>query len=386
MRDLSEVEAAQADTRWMQLALQLAAKGEGLVEPNPMVGCVLADGDQLLGEGQHRRFGGAHAEVVAIQDADKRGNRERLSGATAFVTLEPCCHTGKTPPCTQALVDVNVARVVIATLDPYPQVGGKGVEELERKGVQVDIGVCATNARRLNAPYFKRVELGVPWVIAKWAASLDGKIATRTGHSQWISCEQSRIMVHQLRRRVDAIMVGANTALADNPALTARLGSTGADDPNRRPIRIVVDSRLRMPADSTLATTAHDQPVLVACGPDVDLKQAARLEAMGVEIFRSEMPDANTRLKLLLEELAGKRMVTNLLVEGGAQLLGSLRDLDAVDQCEVFIAPKLLGGQGAPSALAGLGAERVDASTQWKCVVSRTCGSDTYIQCRRNND
>ena len=229
----------------MRRALELAAQGQGAVEPNPMVGCVIARGAEILGEGWHRRFGGAHAEVEALKLAG-----ERARGATVYVTLEPCCHHGKTPPCTRAILDAGVARVVAAMPDPFPQVAGGGLAELRAAGIEVQSGVLEEEARKLNAPYLKLLSTGRPWIIAKWAMTLDGKIATAAGDSRWISCLDSRSIVHQLRGRVDAIVVGRGTAAADDPLLTARPPGP------RTAMRIVVDTRASLSPQSQLVRTA----------------------------------------------------------------------------------------------------------------------------------
>ncbi len=223
------------DTQQMQRAIALARRGEGFVEPNPMVGCVLVRDGNVVGEGWHQRFGGPHAEVVALQAA---GGDAR--GATAYVSLEPCCHHGKTPPCTQALIDAGVARVVIAMHDSFAEVAGGGVKQLREAGIEVTVGLLDDEARQLNAPYLKLIEQGRPWVIAKWAMTLDGRIASKTGSSQWISGEASRAIGHGLRGRVDAIIVGRGTAAADDPLLTTRLSD--GNKPPRTATRVVFES------------------------------------------------------------------------------------------------------------------------------------------------
>lgn len=371
-------------SHWMRHALDLAARGEGFVEPNPQVGCVLVaptDGageEVLLGEGFHARFGQAHAERAALEDARQRGNGDRLIGATAYVTLEPCCHHGKTPPCTTALIEAGIARVVIAQLDPFPQVAGQGVAALQAAGVNVQVGVEQAAAEQLSAPYFKRLRTGRPWIIAKWAMSLDGKLATRTGDSQWISGPASRSWVQALRGRVDVILVGSRTALLDNPRLTARTPYT----PPRTAMRVVLDSHLQLPLHSHLALTARHIPVLLVAGPDASSEKAQQLSDLGCHVHLSPFPDRNQRLDALLEHLVSHYNATNVLVEGGGELLGSLLELQQIDQCEVFIAPKLIGGQAAPSAIGGMGLSALIDSphaTQWRVHPS---GEDSHIHMR----
>ncbi len=370
-------EFSKEDHRWMAEALELAALGQGHVEPNPMVGCVLVKNGASLGEGYHQRFGGPHAEVEALRSAaSNTGGDTDIAGATAYVTLEPCCHYGKTPPCTDALIAAKVSRVVVATGDPHAVVAGGGLVKLRDAGIAVEVGLLDSKSRELNAPYFKRIRYNRPWVIAKWAMSLDGKIATRTGNSQWISGDQSRQWVHQLRGRVDAVMVGIGTALADDPMLNARPPGP------RRAMRVVLDSCLRLPVESKLAQSSCEHPVLVCAGPKADPLKAADLDALGCKVWISAFPDRQARLDELLQLLAQQYSVTNLLVEGGAELLGSLFDLKQIDQCEVFIAPKLVGGQAAPSPIAGLGLEKITDGARVDLIESTTREQDIHLTYR----
>ena len=364
------------DHQWMAKAIELAARGRGLVEPNPMVGCVLVKDGLQLGEGYHQRFGGPHAEVEALRSAASNNSSDVLAGATAYVTLEPCCHFGKTPPCTDALIAARVKRVVVATGDPHAVVAGGGLVKLRDAGIAVDVGLLDSESRELNAPYFKRIRSNRPWVIAKWAMSLDGKIATRTGHSQWISSDPSRQWVHQLRGRVDAVMVGIGTALADDPMLDARPPGP------RRAMRVVVDSCLRLPVESKLAQSSCEHPVLVCAGPQADPIKAADLDALGCKVWISALRDRQSRLDELLQLLAQQYGVTNLMVEGGSQLLGGLFDLQQIDQCEVFIAPKLVGGQAAPSPIAGLGLEKITDGRRIDLVESTCREQDMHLTYR----
>ncbi|MDY0168207.1 MAG: bifunctional diaminohydroxyphosphoribosylaminopyrimidine deaminase/5-amino-6-(5-phosphoribosylamino)uracil reductase RibD [Thermoguttaceae bacterium] len=327
----------------MRRALELAVRGQGLVEPNPMVGCVIARGAEILGEGWHGRYGGPHAEVEALRIAGPR-----TAGATMYVTLEPCCHCGKTPPCTEAVIGAAPARVVVAQLDPFPEVAGKGVAQLKAAGIAVEVGTCETEARRLNAPYLKLLETGRPWVLAKWAMTLDGKLATRTGESRWISGPESRAVVHRLRGRVDAVIVGRGTADRDDPLLTARPPGP------RKATRVVLDTGASLALDSQLVRTAAEVPVLVAAGESAPPANRQRLAEFGCEVLVLPGKDDARRLDALLAEL-GRRRMTNVLFEGGARVLGTLLDARAIDEVHVFIAPKLLGGADAPSPVAGAG-------------------------------
>jgi diaminohydroxyphosphoribosylaminopyrimidine deaminase/5-amino-6-(5-phosphoribosylamino)uracil reductase len=362
----------------MQQALVLAARGQGYVEPNPMVGCLLVRDGELLGQGYHARFGGPHAERAAIEDARQAGRAERLAGATAYVTLEPCCHHGKTPPCTEALIACGIARVVTAMLDPFEQVSGQGIKQLKSAGIEVLTGVGEGDARALNAPYLKRILCQRPWVIAKWAMSLDGKLATRENHSQWISNEISRSKVQELRGRVDAILVGSGTALADDPRLVARTPQA----PQRTALRVVADSTLQLSPTSQLASTAHSTPVLLWAGPEASESKALRLRELGCQVHRSQAMLPLPRLDELLQTLVSQYNVTNLLVEGGGRLLGSLLELKQIDQCEVFIAPKIIGGQAAVTPVMGLGFATVDESPGYSDLRFEACGCDMHISIR----
>ncbi len=331
----------------MRRALELAAKGQGWVEPNPMVGCVIARGAEIIGEGWHGRFGGPHAEVEALHMAGSRA-----AGATMYVTLEPCSHFGKTPPCTRAVLAAGVKRVVVAMKDPFPQVAGGGLAELQAAGVETECGLLEFEARQLNAPYLKLLETGRPWIIAKWAMSLDGKIANAGGESRWISNKKSREIVHKLRGRMDAIIVGRETALRDDPMLTARPPGP------RTALRIVLDTGAVLPPGSRLVRTAAEAPVLVAVGREAAESNRSRLQDAGCEVFECAGETHVDRLQSLFDEL-GRRRMTNVLVEGGGRVLGSLFDARQIDEVHVFIAPKLIGGTKAASPFAGKGVERM---------------------------
>jgi diaminohydroxyphosphoribosylaminopyrimidine deaminase/5-amino-6-(5-phosphoribosylamino)uracil reductase len=341
----------------MQRACELAAKGVGTVEPNPPVGAVVVDDSlQLLGEGFHESFGTAHAEVNALRQAG-----ENSHGATLFVTLEPCCHTGKTPPCTRAVIDAGIRKVVIGMRDPSPHADGQGIAELREAGIEVEVGVLAAKAERLAAPFVKRVTTSLPYVHAKWAMTLDGKIATRTGDSQWISNEASRRKVHELRGRMDAIVVGRGTAMADDPLLTARPAGP------RTPVRIVFDSRAELPATSQLVRTAGNVPLLVVAHQSAAAENIAKLTAAGVEVLTFDsVADAEENVlypdpRALLEEL-DRRQMTNVLLEGGGQLLGTFFDQQLIDECHIFVAPKIVGGADAIGPLSGRGVEQMAAA------------------------
>jgi diaminohydroxyphosphoribosylaminopyrimidine deaminase/5-amino-6-(5-phosphoribosylamino)uracil reductase len=358
----------------MSHALALATRGQGAVEPNPMVGCVIVQGGEIVGEGWHEHFGGPHAEVNALAMAG-----ERAAGATAYVSLEPCCHEGKTPPCTQALIRAGVARVVVAVQDPFPQVSGRGIAELEAAAIECEIGVNGVDANWLLAPYRKLITTDRPWVIGKWAMTLDGKIATRTGDSQWISSETSRALVHQLRGRVDAIVVGSRTACTDNPLLTARPASLS--DVKRIATRVVVDSAASISLESRLVQTATDVPVLLAAGEDAPQDACNRLTSAGVEVFRCPGMSHRERIASLLDEM-GRRRMTNVLVEGGSQLLGTMFDMRVLDEIHVFVAPKLAGGTAASGPVGGAGIERMASALKLADITIEELDGDVYVHGR----
>ena len=368
------------DRQWMRRALHLAEQGLGQVEPNPLVGCVLVRKERLVGSGYHAEYGGPHAELAAVQDAMQAGRADLLRGCTAYVTLEPCCHHGKTPPCCDLLIEAGVSRVVIAMQDPFPAVSGKGIQQLKEAGIQVDTGLLEHLALQLNAPYIKRIQSGRPWVIAKWAMSLDGRIATATGHSQWISCETSREAVHRLRGRVDAILVGSRTAAADDPMLTARLSD--GQPPLRVATRVIVDSQLNLRPESRIVQTAQKIPTLVWCGPGFDQVKASRLRQLGCQVESPSQQSERDRLDHLLLFLADQYQATNVLVEGGGGLLGALFDLKQIDECQVFIAPKIIGGQLATSPIAGLGINKVTDGPRCISLSTSSSGDDIHWCCR----
>lgn len=367
---MTDSHAASADLdRWhMTRALELAEQGRGGAEPNPLVGCVVARGAEVIGEGYHRRYGGPHAEVEALQMAG-----ERARGATLYVTLEPCCHWGKTPPCSQAVIKAGVHRVVAAMSDPFPQVAGGGLAELRAAAVDVSVGLLEAEAERLNRPYLKLLATGRPWVLAKWAMTLDGKLASHNGSSQWISSPESRAIVHQLRGRVDAIVVAAGTARADDPLLTARPAGP------RAAVRVVVDDRGHLALDSQLVRTARETPVLVATAGDASPNKIAALRAAGCEVWQHSGFDRASRLAGLLDEL-GRRRFTNVLAEGGAKLLGNLFDARQIDEVHVFVAPKLIGGSGAIAPLAGIGISNMADALRLDAVQIATPGGDMYLR------
>ena len=362
----------------MARALELAERGQGSVEPNPMVGCVLVRDGQIVGEGWHEKYGEAHAEINAIKQA-----QDLARDTTAFVTLEPCCHQGKTPPCTQALKLVGVKRVVAAMEDPFPSVDGGGIDELRKASIECRIGVLEGRARELNAPYLKRLLVGRPWVIAKWAQSQDSRMSTAPGESKWISNETSREIAQQLRGRVDAIVVGSGTVKADDPLLTARPNDPA--DVKRVATRVVADSLATLLLDSQLVKTARDAPVLVAVSAAADLEKCRQLVAAGVDVWPCAGRTHAERFESLLDEL-GRRKMTNVLVEGGNRLLRTLFDAHLVDEVHSFVAPRKIGDVGLPGPIGDVATANIQKTLRLKNAVSVDLDGDTYIFGRIDRD
>ncbi|MCB9856105.1 MAG: bifunctional diaminohydroxyphosphoribosylaminopyrimidine deaminase/5-amino-6-(5-phosphoribosylamino)uracil reductase RibD [Phycisphaerales bacterium] len=357
----------------MHRALELAARGQGLVEPNPMVGCVIVKSGRIVGEGHHQKFGGPHAEIHALRKAGRAAR-----GATAYVTLEPCAHHGKTPPCTDALIQAEISRCVVATRDPNPLVAGRGISALRKARIQVATGLLSGDAQRLISPFSTFHKLSRPYVTLKWAQSLDGKIATRSGDSKWITSTESRRRAHALRARVDAIIVGIGTVLADDPELTARHVK-----PKRIATRIVLDSQLRIPKTSKLVRTATDVPtIVVGSGWRLQWRRPeAALERAGVEVLLLPEADGGINVPMLLRMLR-ERQMTNVMVEGGGRVLGSFVDQRLADEAEVYVAPRLIGGTGAPGPLAGNGPETMGDLIGLASVERADCGPDICYNLR----
>lgn len=334
---------ADQDEKYMLMALKLAQRGIGSVEPNPAVGAVLVKENQVIGKGWHKEFGGPHAEINALQDCKTLSVNPR--GATMYVTLEPCCHQAKTGPCTEAIIAAGVAKVVVATIDPSEHANGKGVKQLRNAGVEVQTGVCEPQARLLNAPFFKFTTTGKTWVILKWAQSIDAKVAyaDKSRERRWISGEQSRKDVHKLRRRAGGILVGINTVIADDPLLTARPSK------GKQATRIVLDSHLRIPLDCKLLATTKEAPVLILTSQQtfrVNSQIVEKVTQKGAEVLAYPYTQARSNLYFLTSELA-KRGVAQLLVEGGPTVIASFLKERLADEIIVYITPKILGAQGS---------------------------------------
>lgn len=398
----------------MREALRLAARGEGRVEPNPMVGCVLARDGRIVGRGFHARFGGPHAEVIALRQAGAHAR-----GATAYVSLEPCCHHGKTPPCTEALIAAHVSRVIYAMPDPNPVVAGRGARRLAKAGIGVKEGLLRDDAARLNAPFITYMIRRRPYFILKWAQSVDGKIATRTGDSKWITSPESRRAAHALRARVDAVLVGVGTVLADDPDLTARLAPAGNRTgwPQRIAARVILDTRLRTPLTARVVRTARRVPTIVFTDAgNQGGRRWRQLEAAGCRLeaapvrrgahfgpvpslalatsrrrsarrsgasARRPLPEPSPCLDIhavaaRLRELE----MTNVLIEGGGRVLGSFFDAGLADEARIFVAPKLIGGESAPGPLRCIGPAAIHSVHAVDVERIAPCGPDLLYRLR----
>lgn len=356
------------DERFMTLTLELAGKGRGKVEPNPMVGAVLVKNGEIIGKGYHHVFGGAHAEINAINEAG-----DKCKGAILYVSMEPCAHFGKTAPCVDAIINAGIARVVIAVTDPNPITSGKGIKKLKEAGIEVKTGIMELQAEKLNAPFFKLMQKGLPYVIVKWAMSLDGKISTYTGDSKWITSEESRNYVHSIRGQMDGVMVGINTVMRDDPLLTCRYKE------GKNPKRIVVDSRSSLPLNSHLLKTICDSDVIVAVNKSAPEERIKRLEQFGCKIVCTNNLDGHVDLKELFKKLAQMNM-TNILVEGGSRIITSVFEHKLADKLMVFIAPIIIGGEMAISPVLGNGIKKVSEAAEISEVVVKRFSNDTLIE------
>lgn len=363
-----ELETWNSDERMMRRALELAARGLGQVSPSPLVGCVIASrSGEVVGEGFYIYEEVRHAETIALEQAGAQAR-----GATAYVTLEPHAHHGRTPPCTEALINAGIARVVVPIEDPNPLVSGKGFAHLRAAGIEVQTGLLEREATRLNEAYIHALRHARPFVHLKLACSLDGKIATRTGDSRWITGEQSRARVHALRHQYDAILIGAGTATADDPVLTDRSGKL-----RRRPlVRVVLDDGLRLSPDSQLVMTAREIPLIVFTSERADSAAIASLEQRGVEVIKDA--SGGRDLHAVLQEL-GRRSIQSVLVEGGASVAGAFLDAGLIDKASFFIAPIIIGGRDAPTAIGGTGAPGIADAINLQDVEITRHGRDVEI-------
>ncbi|HVA19976.1 MAG TPA: bifunctional diaminohydroxyphosphoribosylaminopyrimidine deaminase/5-amino-6-(5-phosphoribosylamino)uracil reductase RibD [Solirubrobacteraceae bacterium] len=367
------------DKAHLARAIELAGNGLGAVKPNPVVGAVVARGGEVLGEGWHEKFGGVHAEINAIEACGVAD----LSGATLYVSLEPCCHEGKTPPCTDAILQAGIKRVFVASDDPTEKASGRGLGILRDEGVEVLLAdsELAARARLLNQAFRKHARVGHPWVLFKSAMTLDGKVATRTGDSQWISGEDSRELAHCWRASVDAVVVGIGTALADDPRLTARPEGLAAAELPHQPRRVVFDSLARLPPTSQLVAAAAEIPLTVVVSRAAPRADTDALEAAGVQVLVATGENEPARVRSGLEQLGGLG-VTAMLLEGGPHLAGAFLDAGEIDEIRLFLAPLLLGGSAARDPLEGKGVEQISEALRALTFDCERVGEDLLISAR----
>ena len=355
----------------MRRAIGLAKRGTGFVNPNPLVGAVIVKNGRVIGEGWHERYGEPHAERNALSNC-----REDPAGADIYVTLEPCCHHGKQPPCTEALISAGIRNVYVGSFDPNPLVAGKGLEMLRAHGINVYENILRNECDALNEIFFCYITKSRPYIILKAAMSIDGRTAAYTGDSKWISNELSRENVHKTRKRVSAIMVGINTVLADDPMLDCR-----TDDPSD-PVRVICDSRLRIPLNSKIINTAHEIPTIIAAASD-DEEKIAELRSAGADVIITD--GERVDLKALMKELA-KRKLDSVLVEGGATLHAAMLDAGLCDLLQIYIAPKVIGGTDAKPVIGGNGVSRVRDAYTFSAPEITRFGDDILLEYRRKSE
>jgi diaminohydroxyphosphoribosylaminopyrimidine deaminase/5-amino-6-(5-phosphoribosylamino)uracil reductase len=360
----------EIDRRHMRRALELAARARGHTSPNPMVGAVLVRDGAVIGEGLHAFAGSDHAEAIALREAEGDA-----AGATLYVNLEPCCHYGRTPPCADQIVRAGIRRVVASCEDPNPAVRGKGFAALRAAGIQVDVGLCAEEARRLNEAFFSFIRLGRPFGILKAAASLDGKISTRTGDSRWITGESARQHVHHLRNEVDAVLVGIGTVLRDDPLLTTRLGIPDQRDPTR----VIVDNLARLPLRAKVINRSSTAPTILAVSETAPRSRLEALEREGVQIIVVPGSPRRVSLRNLMEAL-GKLGFLSVMIEGGAEINASALREGVVDKVLLYLAPILIGGKAAPTAVGGDGIELLEQAIRLRDVRIERFAEDILIE------
>ncbi len=358
------------DRKFMEHALALASKARGRTSPNPLVGAVIVRDSEIVGEGYHQKAGEAHAEIHALNQA--RGLAE---GATMYVTLEPCCHWGRTPPCTEAVIRAKIANVFVAIEDPNPQVAGNGIRQLEEAGIPVQVGLCEGESRQLNEVFIKYITTHRPFVILKSAISLDGKIATASGESQWITSEASRLKGHEVRAQVDAILVGVGTVLQDNPSLTTRL----PDRKNADPIRVIVDSRGRTPLGAKVFNRDSNAGTLIAVTEKAPIEKIEALKSAGADVLILQTQEGRVCLSALMQEL-GRREITSVLIEGGGKINAAALEAGVVDKVMFFVAPKLIGGRDAPGPIGGRGIAHLAETFELHRIKATQIDSDFLIE------
>lgn len=357
-----------ADERYMRLAIRLAKKAAGLTNPNPAVGAVVVKDSRIVGTGYHKRRGLPHAEINALNDAGARAR-----GGVLYVTLEPCDHFGRTPPCTDSVIRSGVKKVVIAMRDPNPVNNGRGIARLKSRGIKTVVGILEDEAKSINLPYIKYITKKTPYVTVKIAESIDGKIATRTGESRWITSERSRKLAHRLRRKVDAVMVGVNTLIKDDPVLLSKFPG------RKQPVRIIVDSRLRSSLKAKMFDIAFLHPVVIATTKSADCKAAGPYRAKGVNILTVKSKSGKVDLKSLLK-LLGKMEMAHVMVEGGGELVWAMVDEGLVDRFIFFIAPRIIGGRDAVTAVEGDGIKKIQEAVGLKVLKIKKIAEDILVE------
>lgn len=361
--------------KYMREALELAKKGMGFVNPNPMVGAVIVKDDKIIGRGFHTKYGELHAERFAFADCDSKGID--CTGADMYVTLEPCCHYGKTPPCTEAVINHKIGHVYIGSSDPNPLVAGKGVSILREHGIEVTEGILKNECDELNEIFFHYITAKKPFVTMKYAMTMDGKTACYTGESKWVTGEQARHNVQKDRLRHSAVMVGIGTVLADNPMLTCRLENS------RNPIRIICDTGLRIPYDCNIVSTAKEVPTIIATASD-DVEKLSALENTGCHIIRLEKSGGHIDLKQLTDKLSDMK-IDSILLEGGGELNWSMLSAGLVNKVQAYIAPKIFGGAGAKSSVSGTGVPEPSLAFMLENTKIKQIGDDILIESRVKN-
>ncbi len=358
------------ETAFMKKAIELADKGRGYTSPNPIVGAVVVKDGNIVGRGYHQYVGGAHAEVNAIEDAGSLAK-----DSTLYVTLEPCNHTGRTPPCTKKILDAGIKRVVVAMDDPNTDVTGGGIEYLKQHGVDVLTGICENDAKRQNEIFLKYVKTKLPFVLVKCAATLDGRIATRTGEAKWVTGEESRKYVHRLRHEFDAIMVGIDTVVKDNPSLTTRLG----DGKGLDPVRVILDTKLTISEEARVLRLDSDSATLIICGDAVPLDRKERIEGLGARVVKSPIKDGLIDLGSLMEQL-GAMDITSLLIEGGSRVIAESFASGIVNKIAFFYAPKILGGDDGVPVCKGPGPAMMEECIKVRDMNVKRFGEDVLIE------
>jgi diaminohydroxyphosphoribosylaminopyrimidine deaminase/5-amino-6-(5-phosphoribosylamino)uracil reductase len=356
------------DESYMKIALDLARKGEGWTSPNPMVGSVIVKNGRIAGRGYHQKAGTPHAEVHALHMAG-----EEAKGATVYVTLEPCCHIGRTPPCTEALIDAEVKKVVVAAIDPNPRVAGKGIKRLREAGIEVITGVMEDEAKQLNEVFIKHIVSQMPFISVKSALTLDGRTATKTGSSQWITGTEARKYAHRLRHKYSAVMVGIGTILADNSRLTTRIEKENL----KNPTRVIIDSSLKIPGDAHVLNT-EEAPTLIYTAGNVDRDKYSLVKEKGGEIIECPGREGKVDLLQVTKDLY-HRGITSILVEGGAAINGSLLDRRLIDKVYLFIAPKLVGSNNSPGVFGGVGVQNINDAIALKNMIVEKIGEDVLF-------